>query len=104
LTCGRESKIINLKLIRLPVPNVAFLRVEVDTDFHEFPPIDGVGNKITPIVNLRKGLFGTAIQPKLEDINVVGSFHDGIGSSFGTSYFGLEELSHELENEVKMVW
>ena len=58
-------------------------------------------NKISLIVNLRKGLLGTAVQLKLEDINVVGSFHDGIGSSFGTSHFSLGELSHELEDEVK---
>lgn len=82
---------------------VSLLRVEVNTDFHEFPPIDGVRNKISPIVNLRKGLLGTAVQLKLEDINVVSSFHDGIGSSFGTSHFSLGELSHELEDEVKMV-
>ena len=75
--------------------------VEVDTDFDEFPAVNGVGNEVTPVVDLGEGLVGGAVEFELEDVDVVGSFHDGIGPSLGASDFGLGELSHEFEDEVE---
>ena len=75
--------------------------VEVDTDFDEFPAVNGVGNEVAPVVDLGEGLVGGAVEFELEDVDVVGSFHDGIGPSLGAPDFGLGELSHEFEDEVE---
>ena len=75
--------------------------VEVDTDFDEFPAVNGVGNEVTPVVDLGEGLVGGAVELELEDVDVVGGFHDGVGSSLGAPDLGLGELPHELEDEVE---
>ena len=102
--CGwnHKSKIINLKSFPLaPLPDISFLRVEINADFDEFPVIGGVRDEVAPVVNLGEGLVGGAVKFELEDVDVVVGFHHGIGSSLGTSYFCLGELSHEFEDEIE---
>ena len=88
-------------IFSFPLSDISFFRVEVDADFDEFPVVGGVGDEVAPVVNLGESLVGGAVEFELEDVDVVGGFHDGIGPSLGTSYFYLGELSHELEDEVE---
>jgi hypothetical protein len=62
--------------------------------FNCFSVVGGIGDRVILTVNLFQGIFGSgiAVHFEFENVDIAGSFYDGVCSAFVAFYFGLRKL------------
>ena len=81
--------------------HIPCLPAEVHPHFHQPPAIQHIRNQITSLINLLQGIFGTAVQLELKDVNGIFCLHHGIGTTTRTAHFRLYELTQQSEDDIK---
>ena len=83
-----------------PTLHVAGLRTEFHTDFHDLTTVAFERLGISLVADLPHRFLGASVQLELEDVDILWSLDNGIGTAFRTVYLGLRKLSHQLEYQV----